>query len=174
MRLITLAIILVVSVPAMAVDWGRFEADFDEAKPWNELEAQFPGAPQEVNLVRIDLGPAARHDYFLDRASISTGSDGVVRYTLIARSTGGARTVNFEGMRCVSGESKLYAFGRPDGTWSRNKNAAWARIKDREIAGYQRELFAHYFCTVDGPAEMKVITKALRQGGVRRGDSHTF
>jgi hypothetical protein len=174
MRLITLVMFLIVSLPATAVDYGRFEADFDEAKPWNELETQLPGAPRETSQTRLELGPTARHEYFLDRDSISAGGDGVVRYTLIVRAAAGGRTVNFEGMRCASGEWKLYAFGRPDGSWSRNKHAAWTLIKDRENAGYHRELFAHYFCTVDGPADMKIITKALREGGVRRGDSWAY
>ncbi len=163
-------LLLTVSLASHAGDWGKFDIEFEEAKPWDELQAQMPGAPKSENLVRIDIGPAVSHHYFVDKTSISSGSDGVVRYSIIVKATGGAQTVNFEGMRCASGEWKLYAFGRPDGAWVRNKYARWSVIKDRETAGYHRELFYHYFCTVDGPGDMKVIDKALRQGGVRRGD----
>lgn len=125
-------------------------------------------------MVRIDLGSATRNEYFVDKTSVTSGSDGVVRYTVVIVSAGGARTVNFEGMRCTTSEWKLYAFGRPDGAWARNRYASWAVIKDRATADYHRELFAHYFCTVDGNGDMKVIDHALRVGGIRRGESYNY
>lgn len=174
MRPLSISLLLALSLTASAGDWGQFDSEFEEAKPWNEIEAQLPGPPKPENLLRIDVGPATRHQYFVDTTSVSSSSDGVVRYSLVVKSTGGAQTVNFEGMRCESGEWKLYAFGRPDGTWVRNKYARWSIIKDRETAGYHRELYYHYFCTVDGVGDMKVIEKAFRQGGVRRGENPSF
>lgn len=168
------ALLLALSLPTGAGDWGKFDIEFEEAKPWDELQAQLPGAPLEGNLARIDLGPAIRHEYLVDKTSVSSGGDGVVRYSVVVKAAGGARTVNFEGMRCETGEWKIYAFGRPDGTWVRNKYAKWSVIKDRESAGYHRELFYHYFCTVDGRGDMKTIAKAFREGGVRRGESRAY
>lgn len=175
MRLIAPILTLFLVAPSWAIELVTFESDFEEeVKPWNELQASLPGVPKEENLVRLDLGPAVRNAYFVDKPSITPGSDGVVRYSILVRSAGGASTVNFEGMRCASGEWKLYAFGRPDGTWVRNKRANWAPIKDRELAGYHRELFYHYFCTVDGHGDMQVIQRALKSGGVRRGEETSF
>lgn len=162
------------AAPAAAGDWGKFDIEFEEEKPWTELQAQLPPPPTPASLVAIDPGPAVKHKVYVDRASISSAGDGVVRYTLIFESSGGARTVNFEGMRCATGEAKIYAFGRPDGTWSRNKYARWAQIQDRSGIGHHKELFYHYFCTVDGVGDMKVIDKALRQGGVRRGGELSY
>jgi hypothetical protein len=63
----------------------------------------------------------------------------VVRYTVVVKSPAGAETVSFEGMRCESGERKLYAFGRADGQgggeWSRNRYARWDVIKGRQQTG---------------------------------------
>jgi hypothetical protein len=167
-----LALLLV--TPAQADIWGNFEVEFEETKPWNELETQLPGVPKTDNLIRIDPGPATAHQYFVDKASVSAASDGVVRYSMIIKTAGGAKTINFEGMRCASGEWKVYAFGRPDGTWARNKYARWYTVKDRETGGYHKELFYHYFCTVEGPADMKAIEKAWREGGLRRGEAYLY
>jgi hypothetical protein len=171
MRLIPTVIVLALALPARAGDWGKFDIEFEEAKPWTELQAQLPAAPKPESLVAIDIGAAIAHRVYVDKASVSSAGDGVVRYSVLIKATGGAQTVNYEGMRCESGEAKIYAFGRPDGSWVRNKYARWSRIQDRASFGYQRELFYHYFCTVDGRAEMKVIDQALRTGGLRRGES---
>jgi hypothetical protein len=147
-----------------------FEYDFDaNQKPWQEMQAQLPAAPKAETLMPFDVGPAAPHHYFLDRASVSAGSDGVVRYTVVVHTAGGAENVSYEGMRCDSGEQKIYAFGRPNGDWARNKYASWSPVQLRQANSYQRELYQHYFCTQDGPAEMKVIQRAMSSGGIRRG-----
>jgi len=78
----------------------------------------------------------------------------------------GADGVELDVMRCASGEWKLYAFGRPDGSWVRNKRASWVPVKDRETAGYHRELFYHYFCTVEGAVNLKYIHHLLKTGGL--------
>lgn len=152
---------------------GRsFETDFDDnAKAWKEIQAQLPPYPKAENLVPFEVSAATSNKYFIDFPSVSAGADGVVRYSVVIRSPAGAETVSFEGMRCEIGERKLYAFGRPDGKgggeWSRNRYARWEAIKDRQQTSYQRELFYHYFCTVEGYNDIKAIHRLLRSGGLR-------
>jgi len=71
------------------------------------------------------MHPANGMRFSVDRNSIAVGSDDVVRYTLVSTSRGGARNVSFEGLRCEPRQKKLYAFGRPDGGWSRSRNNRW-------------------------------------------------
>lgn len=152
------------------LEWGGFEHDFDaENKPWQEIQSRLPAPYAPEQLHEFEVGGGRGHHYFLDPASISAGEDGVVRYTLVIRTAGGASNVNFEGLRCDTGERKIYAFGRPNGTWSRNKYARWDPIDARSATSYQKELFFHYLCTVDGPGDLKVIQRALQQDGIRRG-----
>ena len=149
---------------------SQFEYDFDaDNKPWQEIQAQLPAAPKAGALREFVVGGGGRHRYFLDPASLTSGEDGVVRYTLVVRAAGGAENVNYEGMRCDTGERKIYAFGRGDGAWARNKYARWERIEARRDNSYQKELFFHYFCTVDGAGNLELIRKAIEQGGIRRG-----
>ena len=84
----------------------------------------------------------------------------MVRYTLVVRARGGAENVSFEGLRCATGERRIYASGRKDGTWVPLKNSAWQPIVDN---GYNRPraALAHdYFC--DGPAAPRDREHALR------------
>jgi hypothetical protein len=174
MRLPILFLSLLVCVTARA-EWGDFEYDFDaDKKPWQEVQAQLPAYPKAEQLIPFEVSSSTRHKHFIDGASLSAGEDGVVRYTVVVKTEGGAENVSFEGLRCATGERKLYAFGRADGqgggSWSRNRYARWELIQARLASSYQRELFFHYFCTVDGAGDMKVMRDALRRGGIRRGE----
>lgn len=150
---------------------GNFEYGFDDnAKAWQEVQTQIPPYPKAENLVAFEVSSATSNKFFVDFPSVSTGADGVVRFTVVVKSPAGAETVSFEGMRCDIGERKLYAFGRSDGKgggeWSRNRYAKWEVIKDRQQTSYQRELFYHYFCTVEGAADLKFIQRMLKTGGL--------
>jgi hypothetical protein len=148
----------------------QFEYDFDaDVKPWQEIQAQLPAMPKAETLREFEVGGGRGHRYYIDPASLAGGEDGVVRYTLVIRTAGGAENINYEGMRCATGERKIYAFGRPDSGWSRNKYARWDLIDARGASSHHKELFFHYFCTVDGAGDLKTMRRALERGGIRRG-----
>lgn len=185
MRLITALLLGLLAAPALAdreaLVWGdshdlsNFEYEFDDnAKTWQEIQTRLPPYPKAENLVEFPVSAATRNRYYIDYDSISVGTDGVVRYSVLIRSPAGAETLNFEGMRCETGERKLYAFGRQDGqgggAWSRNRYAKWEPVPARLAVSHQRELFFHYLCTVDTAGDLKKIRYAVKQGGVRRGE----
>lgn len=141
--------------------------DFDsETAPWKELLARLPAYPKPDTLVSFITGSSARSLYFVDMDSVSVGSDGVVRYSLLIRSPSGAETVSYEGLRCDKGEHKLYAFGRPDGEWAKNNRASWSPIRARAQNNPQSTLFFHYFCTVDAQRDAAKLQRILRTGGI--------
>jgi hypothetical protein len=153
-----------------------FERDFDDdTKAWKEVQASIPPYPKAENLIPFEVSSATRNKHFVDLPSVSIGADGVVRYTVVVKSPAGAETVSFEGMRCESGERKLYAFGRADGQgggeWSRNRYARWDAIKGRQQTGYHRELYFHYFCTIEGTGNLKTIHHLLKTGGMYDRDA---
>lgn len=139
---------------------ARFEEDFDnENKSWQEIAVQLPAAPKEENLLPIYVSPIATQRFAVDAESVSAGADGVIRYTLVSSSEGGARNVSYEGIRCASYERKLYAFGRPDGSWSRSRRDQWERINTHAANRHHAALFKDYFCiekTVAGTAKEMV------------------
>ena len=181
MRILTALLIGLLATPALAdreaTVWGdsyglgNFEYDFDEnAKAWTEIQSKLPPYPKAENLVEFTVSSATSNRFYIDYNAINVGEDGVVRYSVLIRSPAGAETVNFEGMRCETGERKIYAFGRPNGEWSRNRYARWEPIPARQASSHQRELFFHYLCTVDTAGDIKKIRYAVKHGGVRRGE----
>jgi hypothetical protein len=147
-------------------EWGQFDYEFEADKPWVELSAQLPPTPKAENLVEFNVSSATRNRHFVDTASISVGEDKVVRYTVVIEAVGGARNVAFEGLRCATGERRLYAYGQPDGTWSKARNAQWEGIKFRSLLSYHKALYEDYFCP-DGinVRDAKEAVRKLRQAG---------
>jgi hypothetical protein len=129
-----------------------------EAKPWDAQKPLLPPAPKSGDLVPFYVGPTP-FAFFVDRASVKVGQDGVVRYTLIARSRSGATNVSYEGIRCATYSRRAYAFGEPDGNWSQARNAQWVPI-DRLAADPQTALANDFFCPDRGP--VRTTEEALR------------
>lgn len=139
--------VLLLCLPVAAhAQWMEFEREFEQDKPWVEVAAQLPPYPKTENLIPFDVSSATSNRFFVDAASISVGEDLVVRYTVVIEAAGGARNVSYEGLRCESGERRLYAYGHADGSWSKARNAGWEPIKFRSLLSYQKALFEDHFC----------------------------
>lgn len=123
----------------------------EDTTPWEEIAASLPAYPKTENLVPIVVSSATSNRFMVDTESISVGKDGVVRYTVVIESPRGARTVNYEGLRCETMERKIYAFGQADGKWTENKRASWEDIKRRSLLSYHKPLFEGVFCDLGFP-----------------------
>ena len=101
--------------------------------------------------------------------SILVGTDGVVRYSVVVRTAGGATNTTYEGLRCASGQKRLYAVGRADGKWVEAKISQWTEIRSRSPNEYQATLYADFFCR--GRVIVRDRQEALRllQRGASRG-----
>lgn len=149
--------------------WDGWDYKFDrEVTPWTELQQQLPPYPLDANLIPLDVGSANPHRFYVDGKSVSTSADGVVRYTLVVKTAGGATNVSFEGIRCESREQKYYASGRSDRTWARARNPQWRFIEPRQVATQHTTLFGEYFCEGKFMVETaEKIVQALRRGPQR-------
>jgi hypothetical protein len=154
-RIAAVTAVLSISVPVLAQ--SRFEEDFDDTeKPWQEIVVQLPAAPAPENLLPFYVSATATQSFAVDAKSLTVGADGVVRYTMVAKSPEGATTISYEGIRCESFEKKRYAFGRPDGTWSRSRSDKWEPISGTSINRQHAALAKDYLCrqkVVAGKAE---------------------
>jgi hypothetical protein len=157
---------LLAALPAQALaQWAGWDYDFDqEKKEWGEIQTQIPAYPKPENLRKFEVDAITSHSYFIDTASLSVGEDGVIRYTLLVRTGGGATNVSFEGIRCNMREAKVYAFGHSDGTWARARDPKWRRIEPRDLNGYQYLLHGQFFCNRRFPATLQQINQTLRYG----------
>lgn len=141
-------------------DWQRRQ----EERAWRELEAPLPVYPRAENLLPFFVSAVTRFEFYIDRESISVGEDGVVRYALVVRSAQGAESVSFEGIRCSTGEYRIYATGLGEGRWSPSKTP-WRAIEPRNVQRWHNALKQEYFCPLGVPiysAEEGI--QALRRG----------
>ena len=140
----------------------------DEQAPGEE-KLVLPAFPKNENLVRIQVDGGGNFDFFVDLESVSVGHDGIVRYTLLARSVAGATNITYEGIQCKSRERKFYAFGRQDRNWTIARDPRWIPISiaPRDMA--EATLHDAYFCPdwtmVRDANEAK---RVLREGGASR------
>ncbi|MEA3643386.1 MAG: CNP1-like family protein [Lamprobacter sp.] len=145
---------------------------------WKEGEVSLPSWPQDADLIEIRLDrPDERFTYFLDRASLTTGRDGVVRYTIVAETLGGTQNITFEGIRCsANGAYRIYAFGQGGRFQRASGGDEWQPIGTSTADAARRELWRHYLCI---PRLLKARPKRdqlrmLRSGRIPENDNSGF
>ncbi|AYH42852.1 CNP1-like family protein [Azoarcus sp. DN11] len=147
-----------------------FAGLFTDADPdWKEGGHTLPAAPRDGALREFFVSSASPNHFFIDEDSIAVGEDGVVRYTLVIRTPGGAKNVTNEGIRCASGTWRLYATGRSGGDWSAARDADWKPIVDNTYNRPRAALSEDHFC--DGPVPPRDRDEVLRR---LRGEASTF
>lgn len=157
-RLVSLlAFAALLSGMSVAQAQAQFEEDVEnESKAWQEIAVQLPAAPQVENLLPFYVSATATQSFAIDAKSLTVGSDGVIRYTMVSTSPEGARNISYEGIRCRSFEKKVYAIGQSDGNWSRSRRDQWERIVQNASNRQHSILAKDYFCrslTVAGKPE---------------------
>ena len=123
-------------------DWEREQ----EKREWREADVPTPPRPGAARCCRSSSVRASDFRFFVDAASIASGADGVVRYTLVARSPLGAENVTYEGIRCATGE--VNAPTRPAGRTAAGRciRGEWRRIEARSVQRWHDTLWQEYFC----------------------------
>jgi hypothetical protein len=153
---------------ASLAQWSDGDAGYDgNRKPWKEIEPSLPPIPVPENLIPFEASAASPHRFYIDAASLTVGEDGVVRYTLVVKTAGGAANVTFEGIRCETREQKYYALGRSDGSWTRAREPRWRRVEIHEVNRQHFVLYADFFCQGKyGVGSAGQVVEALRRASV--------
>jgi hypothetical protein len=146
----------------------------DERSDWERKHAQklapvetvaLPAYPRKDQLIEFFVAATSEFRFYVDPASLNVTKD-IVQYSLVARSSAGAENVTFEGMRCATGEVRIYAVGR-DGGWV-GRPGDWRPIQPRSVGRWHNALYREYFCPAAQPiASREEAIAALRSGGVR-------
>jgi CNP1-like family len=143
-------------------DWEREHAA--RLRP-GEGSVALPAYPRDPQLIEFSVAAANEFRFFVDSASLSVEKD-IVRYVLVARSPAGVDNVSFEGMRCTSGEVRIYAIGR-DGAWT-GTPGPWRAIEPRSLQRWHNALYREYFCPLrEAVASAREGVESLRRGGAR-------
>ena len=138
------------------------DADSDALKA--ESPVVLPAPAQKSNLLSFYVSPTTTLDFAVDAKSVSVTEEGTVRFVLVVTSQSGASNISYEGIRCSTGEKKLYAVGQTNGSWTAARRDVWETIIDRGINRQHAALAKDYFCEtgmVAGKAE--VIVDRLRK-----------
>ena len=114
-----------------------------ERRDLSESEVPLPAAPKG-GLLEFFVSSASSFKFFVDPQSLSVGADGVVRYTLVARSSSGVENVSYEGIRCNNFSYRIYALAH-DSTWTRTQSD-WSTIERKRVQRWHEVLAMEYFC----------------------------
>jgi hypothetical protein len=147
-------------------DWEeKYEERLREQRLLDESVKMLPAFPKRENLIEFTVSAASDFRFFVDAASLSV-SDGAVRYTIVARSPSGVENIAYEGLRCDTRQYRMYATGRPDGTWVA-RLTPWRDYPRATAVSWQHTLAGQYFCPSNREtvANEKEAAEALRAGG---------
>ena len=129
---------------------------------WREVEAPPAPAFSLQGLVPLDV-PRSAMRYGVAPATVSIGPDGIVRYVVVATSPSGVNNVMYEGVRCNTGEFKVYARHNPGSGWTIVKDAEWKPLHDAPLPRHALVVARTGACIGHGtnqPAER--IVRSLR------------
>jgi hypothetical protein len=112
---------------------------------WKESEAPRPPAPKTTHLIPVEI-PGTTLRYGIDPESVTLGSDGVVRYVVIASSNTGAVNALYEGIRCSTGEARIYARHNPDSGWSPASDLSWTPLQQSRPSGHSLAIARNGVC----------------------------
>jgi hypothetical protein len=146
--------VLALSAGARAEDeeTGWSPEHFAPQEAWREQSFELPDYPATERLIEIEVPTGSfPYDVLVDSGSLERGSDGVVRYSVVVRSRGGAENVAFEGILCRDRAFRRYAYGY-DRTWKPIEGSDWEPIKPGGMGHYRFVLYRDYLCDPVRPA----------------------
>ena len=149
--------------PATTASGSSVWEEEQEKLKWKETEMTLPPYPGEAGLIEFPVSSGATFRFFIDPASVSVTPDGVVRYTLVARSPSGVSNVSYEGIRCSTKSFKVFAQGA-GGRWT-PKDGEWREIQTRTIQRWHNVLYWEFLC----PRHRAIQTAAEGVDALRRG-----
>ena len=139
---------------------------------WKEGPVPPPPAFDTTRLIAIDAPRGSTLRFGVDPATLSVGADGVVRYVVVASSDSGALNALHEGIRCASGEFRVYARFHRDGGWTASTDAGWQSLFANMPSRHPLALARAGLCmnsAPNGPVER--IVRDLRAPADRKFDA---
>lgn len=114
---------------ALLVAAGGVHAQLAPLDPdWREVEAPPAPAFSLDGLIPLEI-PRSTLRFGVAPASVSLGADGIVRYVVVATGPSGAVNALYEGIRCNSGEYKIYARHNPGSGWVIANDPQWLPLQ---------------------------------------------
>ena len=132
---------------------------------WSETEAPPPPVVRLDKLVPLDVDARGSLRYGVDASSLSIGPDGVVRYVMVAQSSG-AMTAMYEGLRCSTAEYKVYARYN-SGQWTPVASPEWRSVRASSRVQHPQAFAKQGGCDNKAqPTTVQQIVQRLRSTGL--------
>ncbi len=100
---------------------------------WTEAQVPPPPTLQLDGLIQLDM-PGSNLRFGVAPGSVNVGADGIVRYVVVASSTTGTVNAMYEGIRCGTGEYKVYARHNPDSGWTPARDTPWRSLHEQPMS----------------------------------------
>lgn len=113
---------------------------------WQETEVPAPPRFDPRQVVSVDMPPYVSMKFGVDPATLTVTPDGIVRYVMVAISPSGVVTAFFEGIRCATGEVKVYARANDSAAWTLVKNPEWRGLNDKHPSKHALALARQGVC----------------------------
>ena len=161
--LLLLALALVPLQPAIAQ--SNLPVPRSEENEFKDVDAPpLPAYPKAASLLRFPT-TWSTSQVLVDTDTLTVHDDAVIRYTLVVKAAGGAENVTYEALRCGTGQLRVYAYGRRDGTWSPARNSRWREINDTSINRHHFEFWRDVFCDGKALERRSDILLNIKRGG---------
>lgn len=115
---------------------------------WREEAVPPPPAVRSEGLIPLEI-PGSTLRFGVDPATIAIGSDRIVRYVVVASGSSGAINALYEGIRCNTGEFKVYARYTPGG-WTATPDTPWRSLREPPISRHSLTVARNGACIGGG------------------------
>ena len=142
---------------------SRTNMNAPDIGPWTEQATTLPPYPRSDDLLLLESSYFdGSYEYLIDTASLSVGSDGIARYSVVIRKPGGNRQhVIHEGLRCANRTVRIYGMG--SGGALQPQRSEWQTITLSGPYVYRRALYESFLCSEEGGAlEPEAVVLRLR------------
>lgn len=130
---------------------------------WVEAKVPPPPAFTVAQLIPIDMPHYVTLEVGMDPATVSVGTDGVVRYVVVMRNASASTTAAYEGIRCTTDEVKTYARTNSAGEWVAITTPLWRPITDNLPSKHAFAIARQGGCNTRLSSSLDETLKALKR-----------
>lgn len=143
---------------SMLVAGSAFAQLRDIDPDWKETEVPPPPSFRVDHTIALDMPAHVTVKVGVDPDTLRVTDDGIVRYVVVARSPGGSVNASYEGIRCLTGEVKVYARSSSSGTWRPVANADWKPLNGNQPSAHALVLARQGACDGRAPSSGNTAT----------------
>lgn len=135
-----------------------------EVPEWVEDNVPAPPAFSKDALIPIDMPAYVTLKVGIDPATLTVGTDGVVRYVVVMYNATGSVNAAYEGILCSKGEVKTYARAGTSGNWVATKQPEWRALTDNLPSRHAYAIAKQGGCDERTSAKRENTLQALKRG----------